>query len=116
MHGERELTLRVVRYSDVSVGRVTVGTRPFRKDVLARCQRTATSMDIPPLAHTTFDDPVHGSAMIPAETLKQIQFLLGHVSVQTSERYIGCKQRLRVAVTTGLASSQGELVSPQVDA
>lgn len=30
--------------------------------------------------------------------LEQIQFLLGHVSVQTTERYLGCKQRLRLAV------------------
>ena len=30
--------------------------------------------------------------------LEQIQFLLGHASVQTTERYIGCKQNLREAV------------------
>src|SRR5216110_2120690 len=30
--------------------------------------------------------------------LEQIQFLLGHVSVQTIERYLGCKQRIRSAV------------------
>lgn len=30
--------------------------------------------------------------------LEQIQFLLGHVSVQTTEHYLGCKQRLRMAV------------------
>jgi len=36
--------------------------------------------------------------------LDQIQFLLGHVSSQTTERYLGCKQKLRRAVndTMGL--------------
>ena len=30
--------------------------------------------------------------------LDQIQFLLGHVSIQTTEQYLGCKQKLRYAV------------------
>jgi site-specific recombinase XerD len=34
--------------------------------------------------------------------LEQIQFLLGHVSVQTTERYLGCKQKLRNAVNDQL--------------
>ena len=34
--------------------------------------------------------------------LEQIQFLLGHVSVQTTERYLGCKQELRNAVNDGI--------------
>lgn len=39
--------------------------------------------------------------------LEQIQFLLGHASVQTTERYIGCKQRLRVAVNDRLGIEPG---------
>ena len=30
--------------------------------------------------------------------MEQIRFLLGHVSVQTTEKYLGSKQRLREAV------------------
>ncbi|MGA7314942.1 MAG: tyrosine-type recombinase/integrase [Silvibacterium sp.] len=30
--------------------------------------------------------------------LEQIQFLLSHASVQTTERYIGCQQKLKEAV------------------
>jgi integrase len=34
--------------------------------------------------------------------LDQIQFLLGHVSIQTTERFLGCKQKLRIAVNDRL--------------
>jgi site-specific recombinase XerD len=34
--------------------------------------------------------------------LEQIQFLLGHASVQTTERYLGCKQKLSKAVNDNL--------------
>ena len=34
--------------------------------------------------------------------LEQIQFLLGHASVQTTEHYLGCKQKLRHAVNDNL--------------
>jgi hypothetical protein len=30
--------------------------------------------------------------------LEQIQFLFGHVSVQATEKYLGCKSKLPVAV------------------
>ena len=38
--------------------------------------------------------------------LDQIRFLLGHVSIQTTERYLGCKQRRRCAATTVSESSR----------
>ena len=34
--------------------------------------------------------------------IEQIQFLLGHASVQTTERYLGCKQKLSQAVNDHL--------------
>jgi hypothetical protein len=34
--------------------------------------------------------------------LEQIQFIPGHVSVQTTERYHGCKQKLRCAANDRL--------------
>ena len=41
--------------------------------------------------------------------LEQIQFLLGHVSVQTTERYLGCTQRIASAVNDeiGIEPSSG---------
>jgi len=39
--------------------------------------------------------------------LEQIQFLLGHVSVQTTEKYLGCKQRFRQAVNDVIGIEPG---------
>jgi integrase len=39
--------------------------------------------------------------------LEQIQFLLGHVSVQTTEKYLGCKQRFREAVNDEIGIEPG---------
>jgi integrase len=44
--------------------------------------------------------------------LEQIQFLLGHVSVQTTERYLGCKQKLRHAVNDNLGLDGGDFFPP----
>ena len=38
--------------------------------------------------------------------LEQIQFLLGHASVQTTERYLGCKQKLGQAVNDNLGPEE----------
>jgi hypothetical protein len=41
---------------------------------------------------------VRGLCHLAGGELDQIQFLLGHVSIQTTERHLGCKQKLRCAV------------------
>ena len=44
--------------------------------------------------------------------LDQIQFLLGHVPIQTTERYLGCKQKLRCAVNDRIGIEPEEAQSP----
>ncbi|HEX4164293.1 MAG TPA: hypothetical protein VHZ55_02370 [Bryobacteraceae bacterium] len=46
--------------------------------------------------------------------LEQIQFLLGHVSVQITERYLGCKRRLRNAVNRESRSDAGPAQSERI--
>jgi integrase len=43
--------------------------------------------------------------------LDQIQFLLGHVSIQTTERYLGCKQKLRSGVNDRIGIEPDEAQS-----
>jgi site-specific recombinase XerD len=43
--------------------------------------------------------------------LEQIQFLLGHASVQTTEKYLGCKQRFRQAVNDKIGIEPANLAS-----
>jgi hypothetical protein len=39
--------------------------------------------------------------------LEQIQFLFAHASFQTTEKYLGCKQRLREAVSDQIGIEPG---------
>jgi integrase len=65
-------------------------------------KKTAASMNIPRLAPHDLRRSCARFCHDAGGELEQIQFLLGHVSVQTTKRYIGCKQRLRIAVNDRL--------------
>ena len=70
-------------------------------------KKTAASMNIPRLAPHDLRRSCARFCHDSGGELEQIQFLLGHVSVQTTERYIGCKQRLRLAVNDRLGIEPG---------
>jgi integrase len=46
--------------------------------------------------------------------LEQIQFLLGHVSIETTERYLGCKQRFRNAVNDKIGLEPDGSLGPKL--
>lgn len=71
-------------------------------------KKTAANMNIPRLAPHDLCRSCARLCHDAGGELEQIQFLLGHVSVQTTERYIGCKQRLRVAENDRLGIEPGE--------
>ena len=50
----------------------------------------------------TYGGPAHAFATSRAASSTRFSFLLGHVSIQTTERYLGCKQKLRYAVNDTL--------------
>ncbi len=70
-------------------------------------KKTAAGMNIPHLAPHDLRRSCARLCHDSGGELEQIQFLLGHVSVQTTERYIGCRQRLRVAVNDKLGIDPG---------
>jgi integrase len=59
---------------------------------------SAKKADIPNLAPHDLRRTCARLCQTAGGELEQIQFLLGHVSIQTTERYLGSKQRIRCAV------------------
>jgi len=68
-------------------------------EVVSRAAKTA---DIERLAPRDLRRTCARLCHLAGGELDQIQFLLGHVSIQTTERYLGCKQKLRCAVNDKL--------------
>jgi len=65
-------------------------------------KRAAKAADIERLAPHDLRRTCARLCHLAGGELDQIQFLLGHVSIQTTERYLGCKQKLRYAVNDKL--------------
>lgn len=74
------------------------GTGITEKVVWAVVRECAAKAGIPKLAPHDLRRTCARLCHVAGGELEQIQFLLGHVSVQTTEHYLGCRQRLRNAV------------------
>jgi site-specific recombinase XerD len=74
------------------------GTAMTEKVVWHIVREYATAVGIAPLAPHDWHRGCARRCHAAGGELEQIQFLLGHVSIQTTERYLGCKQRIRSAV------------------
>jgi integrase len=91
------ITTGVLLRSINKAGRIWgVGFSP--KVIWGVVKQKAKSCEIPSLAPHDLRRTCARLCHQAGGALEQIQFLLGHVSVQTTERYLGCKQRFRNAV------------------
>jgi len=85
--------------SDVSVGQANTGGNEVTERVVWHVVKQYATKG--GLAQVAPHDLRHSCAKLchtSGGELDQIQFLLGHVSVETTERYLGCKQRIRGAL------------------
>jgi integrase len=69
---------------------------------LARVKAAAQRADTKNLAPLDLRRSCARLCHLAGAELEQIQLLLGHASVQITERYLGCKQRLSHAVNDNL--------------
>ena len=74
------------------------GTGVTEKVIWAVVRECATKAGIAKLASHDLRRTCARTCHAAGGELEQIQFLLGHVSVQTTEQYLGCRQRLKNAV------------------
>ena len=79
-----------------------MGRKPHTESYLARRQSSREAAAIKNLAPHDLRRTCARLCHLAGGELEQIQFLLGHASVQTTEHYLGCKQKLRHAVNDNL--------------
>ncbi len=95
--GAAGITIGILLRSINKAGRIW-GTGFSPKVIWGVVKQKAMACDIPFLAPHDLRRTCARLCHQAGGELEQIQFLLGHVSVQTTERYLGCKQRFRNAV------------------
>jgi site-specific recombinase XerD len=106
--------------ADITAGRVfrcvcragkTWGEGVTERVVWHVVKEYATKLSVPSLAPHDLRRSCARLCHTAGGEIEQIQFLLGHVSVQTTERYLGCKQRIRGAVNDhiGIEPTHGRL-------
>jgi hypothetical protein len=87
------------------------GENALRKINLANCEGLREKIDMPELAPHDLRRVCAGLCHASGGELEQVQFLLGHVSVQTTERYLGCKHRIRSAVNDRIGIEENRWVA-----
>jgi integrase len=98
--GKRNTTGALFRSIDKR-GRIW-GTGMTSKVLWEIVKAAAARADIPKLAPHDLRRTCARLCHLAGGEPDQIQFLLGHVSIQTTEQYLGCKQKLRYAVNDKL--------------
>ncbi|MGD0446331.1 MAG: site-specific integrase [Edaphobacter sp.] len=85
-------------FFQVSSAWALCGDRMTEKSIWHIVKDCAKGIGMPKLAPHDLRRTCARLCHVAGGELEQIQFLLGHVSIQTTERYLGCKQRIRSAV------------------
>jgi site-specific recombinase XerD len=91
-HGS-SATRFALRLTDGATAEVHRYLRSHRPGILKETKKMGYSIHV-----RGFHDAAQIKAYVNGGELEQIQFLLGHVSVLTTERYLGCKQNLEEPV------------------
>jgi site-specific recombinase XerD len=91
----------VLRLSDLDQARSVVlnrGERLTEKAVCHVVREYAAKAGIDKLAPHDLRRACARLCQTAGGELEQIQFLLGHISIQTTKRYLGCKQKIQDAL------------------
>lgn len=89
-----------------------LGYGDYRESGLARCEGIRERLGVSKLAPHDLRRSCVRLCHESGGELEQIQFLLGHVSVQTTEKYLGCRQRFRHAVNDRLGIGPDSAIQP----